>query len=388
MADADNAALWEDGANRMRTRIDETAAALDSGFPHWANADTGKWTTTPDGDWTGGAWPGMLWLAHRATGEQNYLRLARTWAARMRPRALRETAFKGFGFYCGNAVGEILTGDAEARALALEAAASLRARYDERLGLIPLGREAEEHAEVGTAVSSIDSLQATPLLFWAAAKTGEASYRDCAVAHTSRVLDLHMLDDGSVIQSTELDAGTGVLRRRFTHKGYSDTSVWGRAQAWAALYAAMALIREPWQTRWMQQGQKILDWWLDHVPDSGVAFWDFSDPAIPDTETDTAATSIVCAALLKFAGVAPAREDRARYVAAARHSAASLVTRFVTPVGSADKRPPGRLVGACFNKRPDARPQDSASNVETIFGDYFLFEALCVLTTVVKAHEI
>lgn len=388
MTDADQVALWNDAASRIRMRIDETAAALDSGFPHWASATTGTWTTTPDGDWTGGAWPGMLWLAHRATGKENYLRLARKWAERMRPRALRETAFKGFGFYCGNALGHILANDTEARALALAAAASLRGLYDERLGLIPLGREAEEHATVGTAVSSVDSLQATPLLFWAARQTGEASYHDCAVAHTSRVLDLHMLDDGSVIQSTGLDAHTGVLERRFTHKGYSDASVWARAQAWGALYAAMALIQEPGQIRWMQQGMKILDWWLAHVPDTGVAFWDFSDPAIPDTETDTAATSIVCAALLKFAGVAPTPQDRLRYAAAARHSAVSLVSRFLTPVDADDARPPGRLVGTCFNKRSDARPQDSASNVETIFGDYFLFEVLCVLTGVVKAHEI
>jgi unsaturated chondroitin disaccharide hydrolase len=37
------------------------------------------------------------------------------------------------------------------------------------------------------------------------------------------------------------------------------------------------------------------------------------------------------------------------------------------------------LVGACFNKRRDARAQDSATDAETIFGSYYLFEVLNVL---------
>ena len=43
----------------------------------------------------------------------------------------------------------------------------------------------EEHGEVGKAFSSIDSLQAVPLLFWAASQTGDDSYRECAASHTS-----------------------------------------------------------------------------------------------------------------------------------------------------------------------------------------------------------
>ncbi|MEJ1977668.1 MAG: hypothetical protein WDN49_17725 [Acetobacteraceae bacterium] len=30
---------------------------------------------------------------------------------------------------------------------------------------------------------------------------------------------------------------------------------------------------------------RTADWWLANVPPSLVAFWDFSDPAIPNTET-------------------------------------------------------------------------------------------------------
>ena len=379
---------WRDAAQRMLHRIDQTAATLRGGFPHWANGRTGEWTTTPDGDWTGGAWPGMLWLAGAMTDDDRYRGLARAWCLRLQPRAARETAFNGFGFYCGAALGDILAGDATGKSVALEAAESLRRLFDPSLGLIPLGKDAEEAGETGKAFSSIDSLQASPLLFWAAATTGEHSFRDCAERHTTRVLDLHCRPDGSIIQSSELDARTGDVVRHFTHKGFSASSVWGRAQAWGMLYSAMSFARSPGETRWLERSMAAADWWLAHVPEDRVAFWDFDDPAIPATERDTAATSITCAALLKLAEVAPDPASRARYRDAAEQTVRALVRGYVTPTSADDTRPRGMLVGGCFNKRPDSRPHDAALNAELIFGSYFLFESLQVLAGVLKATDV
>lgn len=379
---------WRSAAADVLHRVDQTADAVGEGFPHWANGRTGAWTTTPDGDWTGGAWPGMLWLAQEMTHDAKYGDLARRWCLRLRPRATLDTAFKGFGFYCGAALGDILCGDETGRMVALEAADSLRGQFDPRLGLIPLGKDAEEAGEIGKAFSSIDSLQASPLLFWAAARTGDDSYRDCAVRHTTRVLDIHCRPDGSIIQSSELDARNGELRRHFTHKGVSETSVWGRAQAWGMLYAAMACARWPGVPRWLDLGTAAADWWLARVPGDRVAFWDFDDPAIPETERDTAATAIACAALLKLADVVPDLDRRTRYRDAAERTAHALIDGYLTPVSAADARPRGMLVGGCFNKRPDSRPHDAALDAELIFGSYFLFGSLQVLAGAVPSGDI
>ncbi len=48
---------WTSAADRMQRRAQDSATSLTAGFPHWANAETGAWTTTPDGDWTGGRVP-------------------------------------------------------------------------------------------------------------------------------------------------------------------------------------------------------------------------------------------------------------------------------------------------------------------------------------------
>jgi unsaturated chondroitin disaccharide hydrolase len=372
----------------MLRRIDHNLGVLKSEFPHWANSQTGVWTTTTDGDWTGGAWPGMLWLAAMRTGEARYLDAARIWGNRLKPRARLQTAFKGFGFYYGASLGDLLCGDEDAAALALEAAESLKGQFDGPLGLIPLGSDAEESDDVGNSFSSIDSLQATPLLFWAAQKTGDATYADVATQHTSRVLDIHMRRDGSIVQSSELDLKNGHVVRQFTHKGFSDDSVWGRAQAWGLVYTAIALAHRPQEKRWMEQLLKGADWWLTNVPPDMVAFWDFNDPAIPDTETDTAATSIVCSALLKLARLAPTIELSTKYQEAAERTTVALVERFLTPVDQSDGRPEGMLVGSCFNKRREARAQDSATSAETIFGTYYLFEVLNVLDGKVQATGI
>jgi unsaturated chondroitin disaccharide hydrolase len=379
---------WGQAIERMRARVDQTLGVLNTEFPHCADAATGKWTTTVDGDWTGGAWPGMLWLLAKRTGETKYLDAARLWSSRLKPRAHLQTAFKGFGFYYGVALGDLLCSDKDAKVLGLDAAQSLKGQFDPKLGLIPLGGDAEESEDVGNSFSSIDSLQAVPLLYWAADKTGDASYADVAAKHTTRVLEVHMRQDGSIVQSSELDPATGKLVRNFTHKGFSDSSVWGRAQAWGLVYTAMALAHQPKEQRWMEQLIKGADWWLSHVPASRIAFWDFDDPAIPNTETDTAATSIVCSALLKLGRIAPSAELRAKYRDAGERTALALIDGFLTPVGDNETRPKGMLVGACFNKRRDSRARDSATKAETIFGSYYLFESLNVLDGLIEAEKI
>jgi unsaturated chondroitin disaccharide hydrolase len=232
---------------------------------------------------------------------------------------------------------------------------------------------------VGTTETSIDSLQAAPFLFWAGREGSDAALRDVGFSHADRVIALHLREDRSFIQSTSLDPRTGDVVRHYTHKGYSERSTWGRAQAWGVLFSTMSYILGSREERWLGAAMRGADWWIEHVPADRVAFWDFDDPAVPNTERDTAATAIATAALLKLGAVAPAEAQRARYREAAEATAQALVSRYLTPTSPHDKRPPGMLTESCFNKRPDARPQDAANKCEFIVADYYLFESLLVL---------
>jgi unsaturated chondroitin disaccharide hydrolase len=381
------ASRWDDAIQRMLARMRDSADRVGSQFPHWANPETGDWVTTPDGDWTGGFWIGMHWLAQRVTSDTSY----RTWAGRrldaLRRRVEDETVYKAFVFYYGAALGSLLASHQDARDIALACAKSLARLYDPALRLIPLGRQAEEGAHVGTTETSIDSLVAAPLLFWAARESGDRSLQDVTQQHAERVLALHLRADGSFIQSTSLDPNTGAVLRHYTHKGHSDTSTWGRAQAWGMLFGVLSYLHGPREERWLAAAMRGADWWMAHVPPDRVAYWDFDDPAIPRAERDTAATAIATSGLLKRGAVGTAPR-RAEYRAWAEATADALVTRYLTPTRAGDARPPGILTEACFNKRADSRPQDAASSCEFIVGSYYLLESLLILSAALDPIEI
>jgi unsaturated chondroitin disaccharide hydrolase len=250
--------------------------------------------------------------------------------------------------------------------------------YNPALKLIPLGSQAEEGGHIGNIETSIDSLQAAPFLFWAASASGDGKLREVAQHHAATVIPLHLRDDDSFIQSSTLDE-TGRLVRHYTHKGYCATSTWGRAQAWGILFSTMSYLAAPGETAWLEAAQRGAQWWIAHVPKDRVAFWDFDDPAIPNTERDTAATAIASSALLKLAKAANDQALRARYRAAAEATVKALVTNYLTPTSAQDPRVPGMLTESCFNKRADARPHDAASKCEFIVAHYYLLECLLVL---------
>lgn len=371
-------ARWSEAIGRMLVRVQDTAARVTDGFPHWADPDTGEWVTTPAADWTGGYWVGMLWLAHRATGDARYRDWTRPLLERLRPRADADTGFRSFVFQYAGMVGALVAGDPTARELALRCARSYERLYAPALRLVPIGSQGEEGSHVGPGEASIDTLQVAPFLFWAAREGAGDTLRDIARSHAERVIALHLREDGSFIQSSSLDPATGELVKHYTHKGYSDTSTWGRAQAWGTLFSAASHLAEPARRDWLQASMRGADWWMAHVPADRVAFWDFDDPAIPNTERDTAATAIATAAFLRLGAIAP-EGARARYRAFAEAAAETLITRYLTPTGPGDRRVPGILTEACFNKRPDARPQDAANRCEFIVGSYYLLESLLVL---------
>src|SRR2546428_4680083 len=149
----------------MRGRIARTAASVTAGFPHYADPARGAWTPPPAGDWTGGFWNGMLWLAARYGDDPRSRGWAAEWTARLAPRADSDTVFRGFLFYYGSALGWLLCGDAGARDVALAGAHRLAASYNPRAAALPLGAAAEKASASGAGGANGDTVHASaPLL--------------------------------------------------------------------------------------------------------------------------------------------------------------------------------------------------------------------------------
>ncbi|HLN87689.1 MAG TPA: hypothetical protein VK200_14530, partial [Candidatus Limnocylindrales bacterium] len=329
--------LWHDALARMQQRIIDTAKNELNGFPQVSDPETGSWATVADGDWTGGFWVGLLWLAHYRSHEDELLLRAEHWAERLRPRAHSQTVFRGFLFYYGAAIAAILHDNPIGREVGLLGAQELATLYNPRARLIPIGTQAAKAQEVHLRETNIDCLALTALLHWAAERLGNEELRQIGGAHAARHIELCIRDDGSVHQSARFDPSTGGLTARFTHKGYSDESTWARAQAWAMLGYVLTAKLFPGKPIFLEVAKRVCDWWINHVPTDCVVYWDFSDPRIPNAPRDTSATAIALASLLKLSALTTA-EHRARYRAAAERTAETLVRQFLTPVSEWDVR--------------------------------------------------
>lgn len=348
----------------------ETHRTPEPGFPHYADTASGRWTRSPDGDWTGGFFVGELWLA-ASLGVSGARDAATEWSRALLPRAQSDTVFRGFLFWYGAGIGAQLLGDPEARRIASIGAQGLASSFDEDLGLITLGGAAEEAHSVGKYETNIDGVPGSaPLLYWAADNGGGATMIEMARSHVERHTALLLRDDDSVIQSATLDPRTGAAVKTYTHKGVSDTSTWARAQAWAMLGLSQAAQHDP--ERFAAPLRRVCDWWTRNLPASGISYWDFDASAdVSEPLVDTAATAIAAAALLKARSVAgmPGRD----YEKVATTMVTTLVTDYLD-LRSADTPPRGVLGGGCYNHR-----ENLATSNELVWGTYFLLESLLVL---------
>ena len=372
---------YEEASSRMLSRLRSTLAAQLDGWPDHADPRTGKWVTKKDGDCTGGFFAGWLWLAAREN--RDLLDAAHQWGYGLQRRLHSKTHYRGMLFYQGVLLGWLLHREPEAKRLAIDVARAMADDFNMTAGVIGLGEEGEETSNLGPGETSVDGLGMIVALFtFAASETGDSRLREMAHRHALKHLEWCVRPDGSVCQSASFDVETGELTRRYTHKGYSPESTWGRAQAWSMLGFALSAIWQPQEKIFLATAQRIADWWIANVPDDGISFWDFRDPRIPNTWRDTSAPAMVSAALLKIAGLTQNPEQAFKYRHAAERTVRTLIAEWMTPQGPSDDRPVGMLVGACYHPTIG-----HAVDCEAVWPSYYLFEALQVLTGKLKVAE-
>lgn len=365
---------YEDARRRMVSRLELTIAEPLDGWPDHADPKTGRWNTKPGGDCTGGFFAGWLWLAARENPD--LLPAARKWGYGLECRLHSKTHYRGMLYYQGVLLGQLLHGEPQAKELTIAVARALADDFNAAAGVIGLGEEGEESSNLGPGETTVDAIgMIAACLTYAARETGDSRLREMARRHALTHIDWCVRPDGSVCQSASFDVATGELTRRYTHKGYSPESTWGRAQAWSMLGYALAAMWLPEEPRFLETARRIADWWIDNVPADGISYWDFGDPRIPDTWRDTSAPSMVSAALLKIAGLTPDPAASRRYREAAERGVRTMVEAWLTPLGPDETRPAGMLVGACYHPTVG-----HAVDCEAVWADYYLFEALEVLT--------
>ncbi len=325
----------------------------------------GSLDLVPPDDWTSGFFPGCLWLLHELTGEIDLADAARRFTDRLRdvPR-MKHTHDLGFMVECSFGNAWRLRRDTADAAAMVEAAHSLAGRFDPRVGLIRSWDFGDWRYPV-----IIDNMMNLGLLFEAAELSGNGALREVARRHADRTMETHFRPDGSCVHLADFDPETGNLLARQTVQGHSDTSAWSRGQAWA-IHGFSAMYRWTGDDRYRLRAERTAAFWLEHprLPDDGVPYWDFDDPAIPHAQRDSSAAAVAASAFVHLAGNGAGSSARVWIRCAERILRSLLSPSYLAAVGENG--------GFLLRHGVGFLPVDKEIDVPLAYGDYYLLEAL------------
>lgn len=217
-----------------------------------------------------------------------------------------------------------------------------------------------------------------PLLFWAYDQTGEQRYYDIAYKHALKSRRFLVRGDSSSYHTFYFDQETGHAIRGGTHQGLEDGSTWTRGQAWGVYGFALAY-KYTKELFFLETSKELALYFLDHLPEDHVAYWDFDVPVEEGTPRDSSASAIVAAGLLELLALLPEGDTHLDVLhRGLNQSMQSLVERYST-MSLPDAE--GLLQHGSYHVRGNKGPDDYM-----IWGDYFYLEALVRLSKGIKGY--
>lgn len=356
-----------------RTR--STLKAIDNEFPYVADPDSGEWVTTEDGNWCGGHWIGLCWLAYDQSEEGHFAEAATDYTSILRENMPAENMFYGMNHhYAGFRAADVIV-DSQYHEIGFEGADRTVAYYNERARQVPLGTLAIEapasnfrgpksdEGPSGHQLGAVDAIYtALPILWRAYHESGDPIYRDIAVSHADRHLDWYIRDDGRTWHHAHFDLDTGNLLKQYNELAYSNDTCWARGQGWCIAGLARAY-SETGGGRYLEALHRVVDYYVEHTPADSIPHWDFEHPKKPDIPRDTSAAALAAYGLARLPNTTETRSLRE----IGNEILQSLITDYLTPRGPEDDRPPGMVLESCYNG-----PARYATAHEHIWTDYYL----------------
>ena len=344
------------------------------GSRFWKNSSVNnRYQEAPNDDWTEGFITGCYWLAWEETGKELFRETAlmqvEDFLRRMQQRIKVEHHDMGFLYSLSCVAAWKLTGSELGRDTALLAADNLMTRFQEK------GQFFQAWGEFGAKDNYrliIDCLLNLPLLYWASEVTGNPAYRQKAEAHARTSLANLVRPDFSTYHTFFFDPETGAPVRGVTAQGYRNDTAWARGQAWG-VYGTALSYRFTRDESCIELFKHIADYFMAHLPSSGVPYWDLSFPEGSGEPWDSSASAIAACGMLEMAKYLP-EADASRYTAYARQLAQALREKCaVKDINEAN----GLLMHGVYGKSsPYNTVQDDGVDECTCWGDYFYLELL------------
>jgi len=319
-------------------------------------------------DWRSGFFPGSVWLLYELTGDEQYVPLARKYTEAIQDvQNLTSTHDVGFMAMCSFGNGLRLADIEAYKPVLVQTARSLMTRFNPTAGVLQSWAPSEALDRKFPVI--IDNMMNLELLFKATELTGDSTFFQAAVSHADRTLKEHFHENGSAWHVVDYDPETGEVRKRETHQGAGDQSIWSRGQAWG-IYGYTMTYRYTRDRRYLDQALKIFRMMKDHpsMPEDGIPYWDMMAPEIPNEPRDASSAAIMASALYEICTLdVEAPEQYKAY-------ADKLMASLASPAYRAEPGTNGNfLLMHSVSSKPHNVEVDTALN----YADYYFLEALC-----------
>ncbi len=336
-----------------------------------------KWRKENNG-WVSGFWPGILWLSWEKSGKEQYRAALQKYLLSFEERARMRHGLNhhdmGFLYSLSCVPAYMNWNDEAAKIAALQAADVLVERFSEKGEfIVAWGEIGDDWTVENGNFLIVDCFLNIPILYWAAAVTGNRKYSDVAERHLNTAIKYIIRSDGSTFHKYEFQYGTGAPIGGMTWQGAADDSCWSRGQAWA-VYGLALNYSATKNEKIIFEFKKVTSFFVKHLPKDYVPYWDFNFSDGDGEPRDSSAAAIAVCGIMQMAEQLPEDPDISGFKMIAEKMLNSLIDHY-----SADDS--GVNEGILLHGT-DAKPQDYGIDEPTIYGDYFYMEALlrCIKT--------
>jgi rhamnogalacturonyl hydrolase YesR len=326
---------------------------------------TGKLITCKSDWWVSGFFPGTLWYLYEYAHDSELKKMAEEYTSRVEDQQYTTNNHDvGFMIYCSFGNGYRITGNEAYKPVILNAAKSLATRYRPKTGVIRSWDWGKWQYPV-----IIDNMMNLELLYFAGRNPGYENLTKIANSHADVTLANHFRPDASCYHVVSYDTITGKTISQQTRQGYADASAWARGQGWA-LYGYTMCYRDTKNPQYLEHARKIAQFIVNHprLPEDKIPFWDFDDPAIPNTVKDASAGAVICSALIELSQYVGKKEAK-KYLKVAETQIKSLSS-------AAYRAKLGENGNFILMHSTGSKPENSEVDVPLTYADYYYIEAM------------
>lgn len=285
-----------DELDKACLKVKKNLAKFNDKFPS-AETKNNNYRIKGNDDWTNGFWTGMQGISYEHTKDPIFLNSMLNNVESFKQRLIDHYVLDhhdiGFLYSLSVVACWDITKNDALKPVILSAADQLLVRFHQDAGFIQAWGSLDNDKEYRLIIDSLINL---PLLYKAYEISHNTQYKYVADTHFDNVIHNIFRSDYSSHHTFYFDRTTKKPLYGKTFQGFNDKSCWARGQAWAVLGLPLN-----WRLNHKNINQELYqyvsNYFLQHLPQDGIPYWDLSFTALDHQPRDTSALAIAICGL-------------------------------------------------------------------------------------------